>query len=246
MTKLNQIIAIEAGEKSRANKATAPLFHAAKNPALFAGLSRTYEPVEDGGEQLPEESSRVQYTVDQIIRGFVSSSTRMLDLGATKDLANTEARADVVVGEEVVIADAPVTLLLPLEKYLSQEVRGLIESLPVLDPAQSWELSNSEREGIYETEPVKRHRTKKVARPLELAPATDKHPAQVQLIQEDVLAGYWTEKKFSGAVPAARKAELLARVEKLIQAVKSAREAANDLVVTDVNIGERVFGYLFD
>jgi hypothetical protein len=246
MTKLNQIIAIEQGEKARANKATVPLFHAAKNPALFAGLTRTYEPVEDGGETLPDESARVQWTVAQVITEFVKASARQLDVSATKDMTNTTAFADVVIGDEVLLHQMPVTFLLPFEKYLTQEVRGLVESLPVLDPAQDWTPSAIERVGVYEAEAVRRHRTKKVVRPIELAAATDNHPAQVQLVNEDLLAGYWNEKKFSGAVPAARKAELVDRVETLIAAVKFAREKANDTQVdNDVRVGEQVFGYLF-
>jgi len=245
MTKLNQIIAIEQGEKARANKATAPLFHAAKNAALFAGLSRTYEPVEDGGEQLPDESARVQWTVEQIIGEFIKASVRQIDLTATKDQTNTTAFAQVTVDGVTLIPLVPVTFLLTFEKYLSQEVRGLIESLPTLDPAQDWTPSSSERSGIWETGTVQRHRTKKVVRPIELAPATDKHPAQVQLVNEDVLAGYWKEKKFSGAIPSARKAELMDRVERLISAVKAAREAANDTEVTDLHVAGEVFEYLF-
>ena len=246
MTRLNQIIAIEQGEKARVNKATAPLHHALKVDAMFAGLTRTYEPLEDGGEQLPPESARVKLTVAAIIDQFVRDSKRLLDLSATKDLTNTMAFADVVLDDgTVIIEHVPVTFLLPFEKYLSQEVRGLIDGLPVLDAAQDWEESTSEREGIYETPTVRRHRTKKVNRVLELSPATDKHPAQVQLVAEDVLAGYWNEKKFSGAIPASQKAELVARNEALIQAVKMAREKANDIEVTDLKVGERVFDYLF-
>lgn len=246
MTKLNQIIAIENGEKARVNKATAPLFHALKAPALFAGLTRTYEPLDDGGEKLPDETARVQHTVSQIIEDFVKNSTRLLDLSFTKDWTNTGATADVVVNGEIIIENAPVTFLLPFEKYLSQEVRGLIESIPVLDPAQDWTPSASERDGIYETPTVRRHRTKKVNKVLELAKATDKHPAQVQLVAEDVLAGYWNEKKFSGAIPASEKADLVERVEKLIQAVKMAREQANNIDVTvDYKVGKAVFDYLF-
>lgn len=246
MTKLNQIIAIENGEKARSNKATAPLFHALdKDTILFVGLTRTYEPVDETGEQLPEESVRVKATVNDIIEMFVKNCSRLLDVSATKDMSNTTAFADVVVGDQTIIAKAPVTFLLPFEKFLSQEVRGLVETMPVLDPAQDWSESNSERQGIYETPVVRRHRTKKVNKVLELSPATDKHPAQVQLVAEDVLAGYWNEKKFSGAVPASRKAELVERVEDLIAAVKFAREKANDTEVTDLKVGEAVFGYLF-
>jgi hypothetical protein len=245
VTKLNQIIAIESGEKARTNKATAPIFHVAKNEAFFAGLTRTYEPLDETGEQLPEETARVKAIVGDLISQFVGQSTRLLDVSATKDMTNTTAFADVVVHDEVILANVPVTFLLPFEKYLSQEVRGLIESLPTLDPAQDWTPSSSEREGIYETPVVRRHRTKKVNRVLELAPATDRHPAQVSLVAEDVLAGYWSEKKFSGAIPASRKAELVGRVEDLIAAVKFAREKANDTEVVDLKVGKAVFDHLF-
>lgn len=245
MTKLNQIIAIENGEKARSNKATAPLFHALKTEGVFVGLTRTYEPVDEEGEQLPPESARVKTTVGDVISLFVKNSARLLDVSATKDMSNTTAFADVKVGDETIIQNAPVTFLLPFEKFLSQEIRGLVESLPVLDAAQDWTLSEAEREGIYETPVVRRHRTKKVNRVLELSPATDKHPAQVSLVAEDVLAGYWNEKKFSGAIPASRKAELIDRVEDLIEAVKFAREKANDTEVTDLKVGDSVFGFLF-
>lgn len=245
MTKLNQIIAIENGEKARVNKATAPLFHALKTDGMFAGLTRTYEPLDEAGEQLPDEAARVKATVTDIIDLFVKNSSRLLDLSATKDNTNTQAFADVVVDGQTIIAQVPVTFLLPFEKYLSQEVRGLIESLPVLDAAQEWQVSETERAGMYETPVVRRHRTKKVNKVLELSPATDKHPAQVSLVAEDVLAGYWSEKKFSGAVPASRKMELVERVETLIQAVKFAREKANDTEVSDLKVGQAVFDYLF-
>ena len=49
----------------------------------------------------------------------------------------------------------------------------------------------------------------------------------------------------TGALPARRVNELLERVEKLQQAVKFAREEANNVEVEDQTVGEQVFGYLF-
>lgn len=245
MTRLNQIVAIEKGEKNSANKETAPLFHAAKVPGLFAGLTKTYEPIDEDGERFPDESAKVQHTVVELLAEFSKHSTRLLDIIVTKETANTEAFADVKVDGATLIERAPVSFLIQLEKYLQQEVRGLVSMLPVLDPSQTWSQSRSDRVGVYETEEIKRHKTKKVTEPLVLAPATDKHPAQVQLVSKDVLAGYWSEKKFSGAVSAARKQELLARVDSLINAVKFAREEANSIQVTDKKAGEALFGYLF-
>jgi hypothetical protein len=244
-TKLNQVVGLVVGAKANANKQTAPLFHSLKVPALFAGLTQRYEPLEEGGEQLPDDNTRVQMTVPEILAAFAKPNGRMLDLISTAENANTEARADVVVDENVIIKDAPVTFLMQFQKFLEQEVRGIIRDLPVLDPAQEWQPAASARPGEYQTDEFKSHRTKKMPRVISLAKATDKHPEQVSLVHEDVIAGYWHKKRFSGAVPAGRKAELTERVEKLIAAVNVAREKANDREVTDKPVGDAVFGYLF-
>jgi hypothetical protein len=62
---------------------------------------------------------------------------------------------------------------------------------------------------------------------------------------EDVVVGYWRTVKFSGSLPASRVNELTERVEKLQQAVKFAREEANNLEVQDQKLGAKVFQYLF-
>jgi hypothetical protein len=46
-------------------------------------------------------------------------------------------------------------------------------------------------------------------------------------------------------LPAKRINELVERVEKLQQAVKFAREEANNAEVTQQKTGEKIFGYLF-
>jgi hypothetical protein len=243
--KLNQCVALVQGAKQDANKRTAPLFHTVKNPALFSGLTQTYRPAEEGGAQLPPDNTGVQYTVQEILEAFKVPNSRMLDLISTNENANTEARADVKIGDETIISDAPVTFLMQFQKFLEQEVRGLIRDLPVQDPAETWVPSAAERVGVVESNEFETFRTKKVQKPLVLYPATDKHPAQTQLITEDVIDGYWMKKKFTGAISAARKDELTERVETLIGAVKVAREAANDREVSDKPVGEAVFNFLF-
>ena len=57
--------------------------------------------------------------------------------------------------------------------------------------------------------------------------------------------GTWRTIKFSGALPAKRINELLARVEKLQEAVKFAREEANGIEVEEQKVGEKVLKYLF-
>ncbi|MFD9945538.1 hypothetical protein ACFWYW_49370 [Nonomuraea sp. NPDC059023] len=110
------------------------------------------------------------------------------------------------------------------------------------DPAETW--SQDVHTEAWRTEPVKTTRTKKVPRNHVLAEATDKHPAQVQVFTEDIVVGYWTKVAFSGALPQRRVNELLARVQKLQDAVKFAREEANGADIVDRKIGEKVFSYL--
>lgn len=118
-----------------------------------------------------------------------------------------------------------------------------MRKLPVLDAAESWEYDASA--DCWATEPVQTVRTKKIPRNHVKAEATDKHPAQVEVYYEDVVIGFWKTIKFSGALPARRINELLERVEKLQQAVKFAREEANNAEITQQKVGEKVFGYLF-
>lgn len=87
-------------------------------------------------------------------------------------------------------------------------------------------------------------KTKKEQRPIVLYDATDKHPAQTQLITEDVSIGTWKTVKQSGAIPVPRKKVLLERVDKLLKAVLVAREQANSVEATDECVGAAIMGYL--
>nr|WP_206314482.1 hypothetical protein [Streptomyces coryli] len=216
--------------------------HGLQKPALLAGISRTYQPKDEEGEQLPPESTRVQVGAEQVLRDTAATLTRLFDVTATKDWANCTARADITVEGRVLVSDVPVSYLLFLEKQLA-DVAAFVRKLPVLDAAESWAQDPST--DSWKTEPVRTVRTKKVPRNHVKAEATEHHPAQVEVYYEDVPVGYWTTVKFSGALPQRRVNELLERVEKLQQAVKFAREEANGAEVTDQHVGDVVFGYLF-
>lgn len=242
MAKLNQIIAIEKSIKSRSFQELTEAHHALQKPALLSGIARTYRPKDEEGEQLPPESTRVQVKADEIIRNTVASLTRLFDVTAVKDSANCVAKADVVVDGKVLLAKVPVAYLLFLEKQLV-DLHTFVRKLPVLDAAETWIFDASA--DCWATEPVQTVKTKKVPRNHVKAEATDKHPAQVEMYYEDVVVGNWKTIKFSGALPAKRINELLERVEKLQQAVKFAREEANNAEVADMKVGDAVFGYLF-
>ncbi|MFF3849101.1 hypothetical protein [Streptomyces sp. NPDC002328] len=242
MAKLNQIIAVEKGVKSKSFQDITAAHHKVQKPALLSGISRTYQPKDEEGEQLPPESTRVQLKAEEVLREMSASLTRLFDVTATKDWANCTARADVTVEGRTILSQVPVSYLLFLEKQLT-DLHTFVKKLPVLDAAESWTLDPST--DWWKTDPVRTIRTKKVPRNHVKAEATEKHPAQVEVYYEDVPIGYWTTVKFSGALPARRVNELVDRVEKLQQAVKFAREEANGVEITDQRVGDAVFGYLF-
>jgi len=242
MARLNQIIAVEKGVKSRSFQELTEAHQVLQKPALLAGISRTYRPKDEEGEQLPPESTRVQVKAEEVLRRTAEILTRLFDVTATKDWTNCTARADVVLDGQVLLKDVPVSYLLFLEKQLV-DLHTFIKKLPTLDASETWVFDQSA--DCWATEPVQTVKTKKIPRNHVKAEATEKHPAQVEVYYEDVTVGYWRTIKFSGALPARRVNELLSRVERLQQAVKFAREEANNAEAQEQKVGEKIFQYLF-
>lgn len=243
-TKLSQIIAVEKGVKSQSARVETDLYHALEKKPLFSGLSRVYTPKdEEDGDQLPPEQVSVQIKTGEVLAQLTESLTRLIDLVATKDAANTEASADVVVDGTVLAAAVPVTTLMFLEKEV-EKLAAFVGRLPVLDPATQW--SYDPNRGVYVATPVSTVRTKKIPRNHVLAEATKEHPAQVQIFTEDVLVGTWEKTEFSGALPADAISGIGYRLDKLRTAVKYAREQANTIEVADVHYGADILSYLFE
>lgn len=224
MPKLNQILAVEKGIKADGYSAMSEYHKINQKPDLFAGMKKEYQSNDADGDKLPAESKKVQFIASDVLKQVRRQHTSMLNIIARKDWTNTQAKADVVVEGNVIIKDAPPTYLLFLEKQLS-DLADLVGKMPVLDSGDDWTFD--ENTGLYRAPEVKTHRTKKVQRPIVLYDATDKHPAQTQLINEDIIEGYWTTTKFSGAMQRPSKMAMLERIEQLRQAVKTAREQAN-------------------
>jgi hypothetical protein len=171
----------------------------------------------------------------------VDPLARLLDLVATVDFGNQLATANVTVDGVNILESVPVSTLLFLEKKLI-DFATFVSKLPVLDPSETWE--NGDDAVSFKSVPSTKTRTKKIPRNHVKAPATDKHPAQVELYYEDVVVGDWTTINYSGAVTQQRQRELASRVAKLQRAVKLAREEANNTVVVDQSIGMEILSFL--
>lgn len=242
MPKLHQILAVEKGAKGRAEKALTQAYHTIQKPELFNGLSRRYDPIDENGEKKPNEDKLIQQKTKDLIVTVRKDLTELFDVVATREQANTTAKASVVVGGDVLLKDVPVAVLLFLEKKLV-DIRTFVSKLPTLQPGFKWEMNDTT--GFFETSESKSGSKQKKKEWKVIVPPTDKHPAQTQLLEDEVLVGYWNESRSSAAIPVPEQQKILDRVDALIKAVKLAREEANSATVDEVKIGEKFFTYIF-
>lgn len=239
--RLNALLAVEKDIKKNTQETITKLHHLLQKPALVSGLRRTYTPREETGEQLAPETQNIQLNAETALRQATAAFSELFDITAAKDMTNTGARADIVVGTTTLATQVPATTLLFLEKQLV-DLQTFVAKLPELDPGESWQLDVNSNE--YRAQPSQTIRTKKVTTPLILVQATDKHPAQCQMVTEDIPQGVWTSVKASAAIPAPRKQALALRVQTLLSAVKVARENANQQEVQELEIGSALMNYI--
>jgi hypothetical protein len=248
VTKLNQILAIERGEKEKSYKELTTAHHGLKQKGALTGFSKTYQPIAEDGEVFPPERQVLQTRAHRVVEKTQKILRRHWDLVATRDWTNCDARADLVLHpgtdqETVLIESVPASHLLWLEKQLN-DLHTFCKDLPVLPADEEWQ--HDDQQDCFRSPPIKSVRTKKIVRPMVKYEATKEHPAQVDLVQEDQTIGHWTTTKFSGALEATRVEVLKDRVRALQRAVKFARERANSVEVVDQRVADKVFGYLFE
>lgn len=241
--KLNQVIAIEKGTKQRGNTEKSELYKLAQKPTLFYGFIKKYRPILADGEKFPDEKNKVQATAPGLVEDIAKVLERLFDVEATKDFANCVAKADLVVDGATLIEGCPTTFLLYLEKELT-DLGTFIGALPTLSDDEEWKL-DAQAQGIFKTEATVTIRTKKVQKPIVLYPATPEHPAQTQLITEDEAVGYWDNVKMSGAITSTSKKNLAQRVQRLLEAAKSAREQANMVECPQKDAGKTICNWIF-
>jgi hypothetical protein len=242
VAKLNQVIAVEKTTKTRVQQEVDKVYKAVQKPTLFEGFTKTYKPLREDEAAQPPQRQLVQITVPQVLTLVKDRLQELFDVVAQKDFANTTAKADIAIGDAVIATGVPTTYLLFLEKQMT-DLHTLVGKLPTLDPADEWKWD--EIKGFYKTEPTETQRTRKVAKPLVLYPATPEHPAQTQVLTEDVPVGVYEQIKISGATTEATRQALLARIETMQRAVKFAREKANVTDAPKQEVSEKVLGWIF-
>ena len=249
-TKLHELLAVDTNLSNQANTTRQGLQDTfEKKRHLFTKKVVTFQPNTEGAQAKTEEQSDIQTTVAQEIKWISEHLMKAIDVGHQVDVANTLARADVVIEDldEPLLKQVPATSLLQLEKRI-QEVMQLVKTMPTLDPAKGFHPDPNEA-GLYRAREVKKHRTTKEQVPLVLYPATKEHPAQTQIISKDNVIGEITEQEWSAMTTPAIKSDILANCEKLLRAVKKARARANQQEIEttspEYRIGRKMLDFVF-
>lgn len=248
MAKLHELLAVDANLKGQAQKCRTELQSTLeKKRHLFAQKLVTFTPLAEGAPAETREQSDIQTTVKKEVEWLSNIIKKAVDASYAIDVANTTAKADVVLEDgTALLKDVPATALLQLEKRV-KEISEFIHTIPTLDPAKGFEQDPSRETGIYKAREVLKSSTQKVQEPLTLSPATKEHPAQVQLVTKDVKVGTIQELEWSSLITPALKADLLERSEALYRAITQARSRANDIDVDAKShkIAKKLLEYVF-
>jgi len=234
-TYLHQLIAVQRGIDEETAKVLGTVKHllaigGEQDP--LTGISRTYQPKEEGGEELPAQSRRVQITAAELIARVATSLTKMFDVKFTREEGNCNARADVTVDGQTLLTNVPVGYLMFLEAQVGKIVE-LIDEIPTLNPADNWsDTATGLREGVWASDARKTAVPRRVPQVQVLYDATKEHPAQVRPYETEVTVGWWTTTKYSGQMDPKVQQDMRARAVKVQEAVRKAREQANRLETT--------------
>lgn len=243
--KLNQVLATEKELRTNGYKRASEIYKLLQKPDNFSGFAKSYRKKDEGDEKAedyPPEKKVVQQDAAGLLDEVREYMTKLWDVEATKDYANCNARADVTVDGQALLKDAPATFLLFLEKQL-RDLRAEIEKVPVLDSAEAWSWDTEAR--LFKTPVTTTHRTKKEPRVVVKFEPTEHQPGQADVFHEDRVVGYWDTVKMSTALSATRRKQLLDRVDALAEAVKHAREEANEAEAPERLVGQALLDYVF-
>ncbi|QIG72841.1 hypothetical protein EVB97_295 [Rhizobium phage RHph_Y65] len=247
MGKLHEILAVEGDLVGVAKKVTEEAIATfSKRADHFSETTTEQKYFADDEQHLnTSESKAMVTTVPAKLKYVVDPIAKFFDAYYSKEATNQIAKADIEVKGTTLFTDVPATVLLGMETKL-RELRKVYESIPTLAPGVFWEKDVNREAGVYRArEPEVRFVTKKTVRPITLSPATDKHPAQIEKVNEDLPVAKKTITTWSSMMSSADKSKVLERIDTLIRAVKTARQRANGTeAISASSFGEKIFDFI--
>lgn len=249
LSKLYELLAVESDLRGQAEACRTELKGTfEKKGHHFSKKVVTFKSSVDGVADKVESQLNLQTSVRKELDWIGDKMAKALDIGHQVDVANTQAKGDVVLDSGVtLLKDVPTTSLLRLEHRIT-EIRELIHSIKTLDPAQGFTEDPDEGKGIYRARDEEKTRGEKTFKFIVMVPPTDKHPAQVKELMVDSPIGTAITQEWSSLITVAEKGDMLDRVEEVLRAVKRARSLANGQEIDTqlTKIGSSVLGYVFN
>jgi hypothetical protein len=244
---LHQLLAVKADLEREGGRILAESINTfTKKAEHFDGVMKVYESKDAEGDQIPPETKEIVTTVSDKIKYTQGSVVKAIDARVSMEETNASGtvNAELKVGDKSFGTFSAISLL-ALEEWL-EKVRALYKEIPTLDPTKHWDADTSAGANRYKTPEEIKFRTVKKNKPLVLAPATDKHPAQVQLVQDEEQVGQYKTTYSSGRITPSQKSDLLQKIDDLILAVKDAKAKANTAQVNQIKIGDDLFNFIND
>jgi hypothetical protein len=253
MAKLHEVLAVEADLEGKAKAMMKESDKVFKDKGhLFLGSLRTYQPLQEDGVTYPEEHTEMVTTVPERLDYLGKSIGAWLDAVAQKEATNQVAKADIIVGDDVVAKDVPATMLLGLETRL-KSIRAVYVNIPTLDMSKKWQEDEGKGKNVFSAvNPEETFKTAKTMKSKVLHPAQfpkadeggQSIPAVIDKWDETENVGKYTKQIWCGMITPARKAELIERIDDLLRSVKKARQRANSVEIVKLNIGQTLMNYI--
>jgi hypothetical protein len=237
---LHQLLPAETDLQAKLKKIFSETVGVFGKKERFSGHTRRLKMFDEA--RAAEETVEVQEittTVRDKLRYVGTHAIQYWDAFYQKERTNQDARADIVVEGQVIASDIPATALLGFETRL-RDLRDVYQTVPTLAPGIKWvpvEGSDTFRSDT----PDDRMKTEKSLKFEIVTGATKEHKAQYEKWSADAAIGKYSTEYTSGMITPERKHQLLDRIEKLIIAVKQARQRANSTEVVSVKIGQAFY-----
>src|ERR1700722_18068396 len=169
MAKLHELLAVGTNLENQSKKTVSDLKKTFdKKRHLFEQKLVTFKSNDEGSETVTEAQSDIQTTVNKELEWISNILIRSIDVGHQIDIANTQAKSDIVAEDNEVIAkDVPATRLPQLEKDL-KDFLDLVKTIPTLDPAKGFSQDAAREKGVFKARDVHKVRTKKSQKPIVL------------------------------------------------------------------------------
>ncbi len=252
MTKLHELLAAEKTPTAAWNTLREDTLKKFKNTQhFFQGHSKSLAMIEDTpANKAEEDKSRedkpvpttVWDTLDYALKLFAKAE----DLQYQKNATNRVATGTIMWRGTALVSDLPIDELLGLESRIAK-LREVIDVIPTLDATKHWVQDAQAGANIWALQNAERTtKTEKVMTPVIMAPATDKHPAQVQAVTRDVVVGTFSQMRRSGEATAVQKSDMLMRIDDLLVEIKQARMRANETVAVDGKIADTLIAVIME